>query len=271
MSSTTTINVTQLRRLVGCPGAPTLVDVRAQDDFTADPRLLPAAKRRNAETPSTWAQQLHGKHAVIICQHGGSRSQGAAAWLRAEGVHAEILEGGFDAWRDGGGLLFKTDSLPARDEADRTTWVTRARPKVDRIACPWLIRRFIDPDAVFLFVPQREVRDVAERYGAAPFDIDDTFWSHRGELCTFDVMLAEFGLKSDALAELALIVRGADTARLDLTPQSAGLLAASLGLSRMYRDDLEQLEAGMLLYDAFYRWRRDAADEGHDWPTPTPR
>jgi len=158
--------------------------------------------------------------------------------------------------------------LPPRDEQGRTVWITRARPKVDRIACPWLIRRFVDPNAVFLFVAQAEVREVAERYGGAAFDIDDTFWSHRGELCTFDVMVREFGLDSPALNDLALIVRGADTARLDLAQQSSGLLAVSLGLSRMFRDDLEQLEAGMLVYDAFYRWRRDAADEDHNWPGP---
>jgi hypothetical protein len=146
-------------------------------------------------------------------------------------------------------------------------WVTRARPKIDRIACPWLIHRFVDPDAVFLFVPPPEVVGVAERFGAAPFDVEDVFWSHRGELCTFDVMVSEFGLSSDPLDHLATIVRGADTSRHDLAPEAAGLLAASLGLSRMYADDLEQLEAGMGLYDAFYRWCRDATDEVHNWPS----
>ncbi len=268
MASTASINVTQLRRLVGCPDAPIIIDVRKEADFAADPRLLPAARRRDAERVGAWSGELRGKRTVVVCQRGGSRSEGAAAWLRAEGVQGEILDGGFEAWRDGGGLLVKTDALPARDGAGRTVWVTRSRPKVDRIACPWLIRRFVDAEAVFLFVAQREVREVASRYAGAAFDIEGEFWSHRGELCTFDVMLEEFGLKSDALSELATIVRGADTARLDLAPQAAGLLAASLGLSRMFRDDLEQLQAGMLLYDAFYRWRRDAVDEAHDWPGP---
>ena len=144
--------------------------------------------------------------------------------------------------------------------------MTRARPKIDRIACPWLIRRFVDPRAVFLFVAPAEVDGVAERFDATPFDIEDVFWSHRGELCTFDVMVEEFGLATEPLLRLATIVRGADTARLDLAPEAPGLLAASLGLSRMYADDLEQLEAGMLLYDAFYRWCRDATDETHNWP-----
>lgn len=150
-------------------------------------------------------------------------------------------------------------------------WITREHPKIDRIACPWLIRRFIDPVAAFLFVAPAEVAAVAERFGGTPFDIDGAFWSHRGDLCSFDVLLDEFGLDLPPLRRLALIVRGADTTRLDLAPEAAGLLAASLGLSRMFADDLEQLEAGMLLYDAFYRWARDATDETHNWPAHTPK
>jgi hypothetical protein len=156
--------------------------------------------------------------------------------------------------------------LPEADPRGRTVWVTRSRPKIDRIACPWLIRRMIDPQAVFLFVAPSEVQAVAERFDATPFDIENVFWSHRGERCTFDVMIEEFGLGSEALNRLATIVRAADTARLDLAPEAPGLLAASLGLSRMYADDLAQLEAGMLLYDAFFRWCRDATGETHNWP-----
>jgi hypothetical protein len=148
--------------------------------------------------------------------------------------------------------------------------VTRSRPKIDRIACPWLIRRFVDPHAAFLFVTPQEVQAVGERFAATPFDIENVFWSHRGELCTFDVMVEEFGLATEPLLRLTTIVRAADTARLDLAPEATGLLAASLGLSRMYSDDLAQLEAGMLLYDAFYRWCRDATDETHNWPTNKP-
>ncbi|MBX9590661.1 MAG: chromate resistance protein [Hyphomonadaceae bacterium] len=187
--------------------------------------------------------------------------------MRHEGIDAQTLEGGFEAWKAAGQLLVRTDKLPARDEHGRTVWVTRARPKVDRIACPWLIRRFVDPAAVFLFVAPADVLSVAERFDATPFDIDGVFWSHRGESCTFDTMIAELELKSEPLLHLAAIVRGADTARLDLAPQAAGLLAASLGYSRMYRDDLQQLEAALALYDAFYRWCRDAVEETHNWPS----
>jgi hypothetical protein len=179
-----------------------------------------------------------------------------------------VLEGGSLAWAAAGQPMIPAAKLPPPDARGRTTWVTRARPKVDRIACPWLIRRFIDPKAVFLFVAASEVPAVAERFGATPFDIEGegVVWTHRGELCTFDVMVEEFGLGTDALRRLATIVRGADTARLDLAPEAAGLLAASLGLSRIYTDDLAQLDAGLDLYDAFYRWCRDATEETHNWP-----
>jgi hypothetical protein len=136
-----------------------------------------------------------------------------------------------------------------------------------RIACPWLIRRFVDPHAVFLL----SLLPVAERFGGVPFDIENVFWSHRGDTYTFDTMVAEFGLGIPPLLRLATMVRGADTACPELSPEAPGLLAASLGLSRMYADDLQQLEAGMLLYDAFYRWCRDATDETHNWPTNKPR
>ena len=149
--------------------------------------------------------------------------------------------------------------------------MTRSRPKIDRIACPWLIRRFVDPAAVFLFVSPAEVHAVAERFNGAPFDIEGVFWSHRGDRCTFDTLLDELGLQIEPLAKLAAMVRGADTARLDLAPEAPGLAAASLGLSRMYSDDLEQLAATMTLYDALYRWARDASDETHDWPTNKPK
>ncbi|GLQ54061.1 sulfurtransferase/chromate resistance protein [Devosia nitrariae] len=268
--SSTTISVDKLLRLIGTPRSPRIIDVRTEDDFAADPRLIPAGVRRPHDAVPQWIDQLRGKSAIIICQRGLKLSHGVAAYLRHEGVPAEVLEGGHLAWIDANGSAVPQAVVPPRDGLGRTVWVTRARPKIDRIACPWLIRRFVDPDAVFLYVPPPEVVGVAERFGATPFDIEDVFWSHRGELCTFDVMVEEFGLSSGPLDHLARIVRGADTSRHDLAPEAAGLLAASLGLSRMYADDLEQLEAGMELYDAFYRWCRDATDETHNWPTNRP-
>jgi rhodanese-related sulfurtransferase len=269
MPSNTDITTAQLTRLIGLPDAPAIIDVRDDEDYAADPRLLPCTLKRDWDKTASWIDVWNpapGTRAVVICQKGLKLSEGVAALLRARGVVAEVLEGGFLAWREAGGLLLSPAKLPPRDGKGATLWVTRARPKIDRIACPWLIRRFVDASATFLYVAASEVTAVAERFNAAPFDIDDTFWSHRGEMCTFDTMLEEFGLKSAALDRLATIVRGADTNRLDLAPQAAGLLAASLGLSRAYRDDLEQLEASMPFYDAFYRWCRDATSETHDWP-----
>jgi rhodanese-related sulfurtransferase len=271
MPAPNAISLDKLTRIIGTPRAPLLLDVRSEEDCAADPRSLPGAIRIGNQAIGALVPQLGGQPSIALCQAGHRRSQGAAAWLRAEGCASEYLEGGFEAWRSAGLPLIDPAKLPGRDAQGRTVWVTRSRPKIDRIACPWLIRRFLDPRAVILFVAPAEVVGVAERYNAAPFDIEDVFWSHRGELCTFDVMLAEFGLDIPALERLATIVRGADTARLDLAPEAAGLLAASLGLSRMYSDDLEQLEAGMLLYDAFYRWARDASGETHNWPTYKPK
>jgi hypothetical protein len=144
-------------------------------------------------------------------------------------------------------------------------WITRERPKIDRIACPWLIARFIDSDPEFLFVAAADVRRLAAERDAIPFDVEGVELSHEGPLCSFDALLGKFELDDPALAELAAIVRGADTARLDLTPQCAGLLAISLGLSRLFADDHEQLRHGMVMYDALYAWLRDAKSETHTW------
>lgn len=267
MSAIDSISPEKLARLIGTSACPAIIDVRSE---VAE--VLPASLLRSAENVREWAGSLAGRKAVVACVHGRELSAGVAALLRSEGIDAEILEGGFAAWRQAQLPVIDARKLPRPDQEGRTVWVTRARPKVDRIACPWLIRRFVDPAALFLFVAPVDVAGVAERFGATPFDVDGAFWSHRGEKCSFDTMVEEFGLGSiEALARLAIIVRGADTARPEIAPQAAGLLAASLGLSRMYSDDLEQLEAGMLLYDAFYRWCRDAVAETHDWVSHKPR
>jgi len=267
VSSVNSIVSDKLARLIGTPKCPALLDVRADDEFSADPRLVPSSVRRSSGTADEWAAEFHGRTVVVICSSGLKVSHGIAALLRDSGASAEVLEGGFGAWAQGGLPLVPVSKLPPRNRQGRTVWVTRERPKIDRIACPWLIRRFVDPAALFLFVAPSEVEGVAEQFDGAPFDIEGVFWSHRGETCTFDVMIEELGLASPALLRLAAIVRGADTARLDLAPEAPGLLAASLGLSRMYADDLEQLEVGMALYDAFYRWSRDATSETHNWPS----
>ena len=273
MPSHTSISIDDLARLIGTPDCPVILNVCIDDDFSLDPRFIPGSVRRSHKqiSDSGIAQEFAGRSVVVYCQRGEKLSQGVAAWLRHQGIGAHNVEGGFEAWRQAGLPLVRSEIVPPRDQQGRTVWVTRERPKVDRIACPWLIRRFIDPHAVFLFVEASQVALVADRFAATPFDIDGVFWSHRGERCTFDTMVEEFGLHSDALDRLATIVRGADTARPDLAPEAPGLLAASLGLSRLISDDLRQLEAGMTLYDSFYLWCRDATHETHNWPAKKPQ
>jgi len=270
MPSLNTIAPDKLVRLIGTSGAPVIVDVRRNRDSTSVPNALPLDSARVEH----WAARLRTASVVVVDEDGQSSAQGVAAWLRTEGFAAEALDGGHAAWRSAGLPLLDVGKLPPRDGEGRTVWVTRARPKVDRIACPWLIRRFVDPNARFLYVPAGDVVRVAGERGAAAFDLADeaVFWTHRGDRCTFDLMVDTFGLGDFAgIDYLSSIVRGADTDRPDLAPEAAGLLALSLGLSRMYADDLEQLEAGMLVYDALYRWCRDARGETHDWTSHKPR
>jgi rhodanese-related sulfurtransferase len=266
MSTFNAISPDKLFRLIGTSACPTLVDVRDNSS-----RLVPSARPLRYDEVEHWGANLSSP-IVTICEQGREKAAGAAAWLRQLGLDAEILEGGMAAWERAGLPVVDAAKLPPRDEHGRTRWVTRARPKVDRIACPWLIRRFVDPNAVFLFVAPSEVEGVSQQLDAAPFDFEGVFWSHRGEQCSFDTMVDELGLAGfDALQRMRVIVRGADTARPELAPQCAGLVAASLGLSRMFADDHQQLEAGMVLYDAFYRWCRDATDETHDWVSHVPK
>ena len=249
----------QLFRLIGTPDAPLVIDVRLLDDVALDPQRIPTAIAAPHDTVAALVQP--GGRAVVVCQGGRKLSEGAAALLRTHGMAAEVLAGGHLAWAAAGLPLIPM----ARLDGTRL-WVTRHRPKIDRIACPWLIRRFIAPDAQFLFVAPTEVAAVADRFGATPFDIDGVDYTHRGDGCTFDTLIADFGLAHPALDRLADVVRAADTDRHDLAPQAAGLLAISVGLSRMFKDDLAQLAVGMTLYDALYRWARDGFDESHDWP-----
>jgi len=145
-------------------------------------------------------------------------------------------------------------------------WITRERPKIDRIACPWLISKFIDREAEFLFVPNTDVMRVAQESGAIPYDIPGVEFTHVGELCSFDAFLKKYALSDPALLQLAAIVRGADTSRLDMTPQSHGLYAISLGLSYQFSDDHEMLRHGMVMYDALFAWCQHCQAETHHWP-----
>jgi len=246
---------------LGTELAPIVVDVRRGPAFDADDTVIVGAVRRLPEAVDHWRRELpEGRSVVVYCVHGQEVSQNTAAALRAAGSGACYLEHGITGWSEFG--------LPLRHKraAGSHGWVTRERPKIDRIACPWLIRRFIDPEAEFLFAPTERVFAVAAETGATAYDIPGAEpFSHDGELCSFDAFLKEYCIEDPTLDALALIVRGADTARLELTPQSPGLLAVSLGLSAIYADDHAMLERGMTVYDALYAWCRDCRDQGHDW------
>lgn len=251
------ITPAQLARLLGTPDAPTIIDARLPEDLASLPRVIPTSQI----VPHTDLHTITAPRVVVTCMGGAKLSEGAAAILRTRGVQAEILEGGTQAWAAADLVMTPIEARPTSH-----LWVTRHRPKIDRIACPWLLRRWVDPLAQVLFVAPPEILAVAQRFEAIPFDVEGTSFSHRGPNCTFDMMLDVFGLHTPALDRLATVIRAADTDTHALAPQAAGLLAISVGLSRMYRDDLAQLEAGMLIYDALYRWARDGLDEGHDWP-----
>ena len=255
------ISPQELYSRIGAETAPVVVDVRRSAAFEADGSMIVGAIRREPAEIDTWRQNLPiARPVVAYCAHGQEVSQTAAAALRAAGVEAFYLKGGIGAWDEA--------RLPRRRKlaTQPDKWVTRERPKIDRIACPWLIRRFIDPNAEFLFVSTERVFTVAAETGATAYDIPGAEpFSHDGELCSFDAFLKVYGIKDVALDTLALIVRGADTARLELTPQSPGLLAVSLGLSAIYADDHAMLERGMIVYDALYAWCRDCREQSHDW------
>lgn len=267
MPAPNAITPDKLARLVASASAPRIVDLRDGPTEAIPGSLFPAHS-----DPTRWGYAA-GSTVALVDADGSGPAVAAAAILRSESVAAEVLDGGFAAWAASALPTVSLTHLPPRHDDGRTWWVTRARPKVDRIACPWLIRRFVDPEARFLFVAPGEVLRVATQQQAEPFDVADegVFWSHRAERCTFDVMVEAFGLDThEPLLRLATIVRGADTDRLDLVPEAAGLLAISLGLSRIHSDDHVQLEAGMAVYDALYRWCRDAQGEKHNWSSHQP-
>ncbi|MEO0343296.1 MAG: sulfurtransferase/chromate resistance protein [Pseudomonadota bacterium] len=256
----------QLLKRIGTHDMPALVDLRIDDDFREDPVLIPGSIRIEFKDLDRVIEYIRGRLAVVFCHKGLKISQGVAAQLRARSIQADVLAGGFEAWRDVGGPVVAMSNV-----SSTKSWVTRQRPKVDRIACPWLIRRFIDPEAEILFVPATDVALVAERFDAIPFDVEGVRFSHVGEACSFDTFLQEFRIQYAPLTKMAEVIRAADTNALDRIPQASGVLAILLGLSRMYRDDYAQLEAGFTICDALFRWAKDAQNESHDWPTPRNR
>lgn len=263
------ISPADLWALIGTAGAPQLVDVRHRELYEAAAGVLPIAPWREAADMAQWACRLdHGRPVVVVCKAGQERSQMVVARLRAQGYDARVLEGGATAWAEAKLPLISRAALMRFVPSWPSLWVTRRRPKIDRVACPWLIHRFIDPDARILFVDPPQVKPVAHECGGVPFDIEWIELSHEGERCSFDTLLKVFGLEDEpALVRLARIVRGADTARPDIAPEAAGLHAVSLGLSALAGDDDHgMLRHGFIVYDALYAWLRFAAEERHNWP-----
>lgn len=260
------VTVAELTAGLWRAGAPWVLDVRRAGDFEPQPYLIPGALRCGPEPAALSARLPQGARVVAYCAHGRAVSQSACQALRAAGFDASYLSGGYSAWQ-GAAMPLTRHTAPLGDEPSR--WVTRERPKIDRIACPWLIRRFVDPLAEFFYVPAATVNEEARRLSATPYDIPGVAFTHVGEACSFDAILKHFELRAPGLDCLATIVRGADTARLDLAPQAAGLMAISLGLSANFADDHAMLEQGLVIYDALYAWCRSDQSERHDWKPKT--
>ncbi len=270
-TATSFISATQLLKTLGSAAAPLLLDVRALPAFQADSRMLASATWRDPATVADWRKYLPvHRDIVVYCVRGHEISKNTCAALREIGLRVYSLEGGAEAWKSAGLPTFEKHAqlrIPAGVNAP-TKWVTRERPKIDRIACPWLIRRFIDPTAEFIYVPAKDVLSAAETQNAIAYDVPNVQFTHRDDACSFDALMADFKLNDPVLADLAVIVRGADVGnpagQPNLTPQSAGLLAVSLGLSELYRNDHDMLAHGMVMYDALYAWLKSARAEIHN-------
>jgi rhodanese-related sulfurtransferase len=246
------ISCAQLRSDLESSSPPLVIDVRRKAAYLAATDTVRGALRRDPQSVTRWADELpRSSRVVVYCAHGHEVSQSVAAELSERGVAAQYLEGGLESgWRAGGG------ALDEKTAGVSSLWVTRERPKIDRIACPWLIRRFIDADAEFLYVPADQVLDVAAREGARSFDAPAAEFTHRGEQCTFEALIEDFRLDHDpALARLARIVHAADIeSELHTDPAGPGLLAIGLGGLDVESDDHRLLERATFVYDALYAW-----------------
>ena len=261
----TAISADSLYSQLALPSSPVILDVRADLAYSATPRLIPGARRGDPTQLGQWAPALSRSRPVAIYDSDGSQaSRPTTQALLALGYQVSVLDGGIGEWLDAGHGTIK--ARPDLNVPGGSRWVTRERPKIDRLACPWLVRRFIDPDALFFYTPAQRVRAEAQALGAQPYDIADVTFSHRGPNCSFDSFLTEFDLHDESLDRLADIVRAADTGELQRSAQAPGLLAISLGLAANITDDILLLEQAMAVYDALYCWCKIARDETHSWP-----
>jgi len=248
-----------LYQRLGSALSPIILDVRQAPTFDADLAMIVGAVHREPDTVDQWRDELpRGRAIVVYCGDGLEVSEHVTARLLNAGLEVAYLDGGLGAWAREG--LPRRRRLPSMARV----WITRERPKIDRIACPWLIRRFIDPEAEIVYVPRDQVAAKAEKTGAIPFDIPDVQFGHHGDRCSFDAFLSVFAIRDRPLDRLADIVRGADTDKPSLTLESPGLLAVSHGLSAIFTDDHEMLSHAMTVYDALYAWCRQQS--GVDQP-----
>jgi rhodanese-related sulfurtransferase len=245
----TSVSSQELYARLGTAAAPVLVDVRRAEAFCADQAVIIGSIHRPPE--SDWRADLpKNREVVVYCVHGHDVSQGVAENLQNAGIKAAYLEGGIAGWKE--------RHLPTRRKRDASEnkWVTREHPKIDRIACPWLVSRFVNHGAEFIYVPPNDVAKAAADVGGTAYDIKGVEFGRVGERCSFDAIVRVYDIHDQPLDHLATIVRGADTSRPDLTPQCEGLLAISYGLSTNFRDDHEMLKHGLVIYDALYAWCR---------------
>jgi rhodanese-related sulfurtransferase len=246
------ISSPDLAGILGTAAAPIVVDVRSTTELAVIDRLIPGSIHRPQSDVEHLRTQLPAERPIVVCDLSGSQtSRAVVEALRRSGVDARYLTDGFAGWRDRG--------LPTRRNvgAPLDKWVTREHPKIDRIACPWLISRFVNPFGEFIYVPPSDVLTVAKEKGAIPYDVKGVDFGHVGDRCSFDAIIRILDIKDPALDHLATIVRGADTSRPNLAPQCEGLLAISYGLSANFPDDHAMLKHGMVIYDALYTWCRN--------------
>lgn len=268
----------QLAARIGRAGSPLLLDVRRTPVFEASDRLLAGARHCPPEGVAALAASEPPRPVTVYCAYGHEVSRGATATLLAAGWEARWLAGGIEGgepgvddtgdvgrWRSAAPVRIRKRPEFGVEGRRASRWITRARPKIDRVACPWLIRRFIDPRAEFFYAPAAEVMEQAQQIGAVAYDLEGAPVSHEGDRCSFDALLRLFELRSPALDQLASIVRGADTAWLGMAPQAAGLLAVSHGLSRLHADDHAMVAAALPVFDALFEWCAGGQGETPTW------
>ena len=261
MPAPNSISIEELSREIGTRNAPVVIDVCIDEDYELDPRLIPTAIRRSHKDIRSWAENFHAQELVVICQKGLKLSMGAAAFLRSESINARYLIGGNHAWRDAGLPLIPAKQF-SLDHTQPSLWVTRSDGDTDAMTCAWLIRRFVDRKAKFLFVETEQVEAVAEKYDAIPFAIPDVFWSAEGGNSAFDKMLGEFDLETKPLQQLAKLAEMPDQEGCSDLMQINGLCVALAGSRQVFDEEIARLDASLLIFDSFYMWLRNVVKNG---------